>query len=144
MMWLLNQPLVPLVDSQVPHLLLEVVWAFRSTEVVSWMTAECRRQTTTPEATSETCVINFHSFSEESYPFLLSPFWLFGLLFLHLYTCFHTVISCWSCTLRKLPPLTSDLYPYKLLSVLKSSFTLCSQYQFFTHLFSFPPSSYTN
>lgn len=79
-------------------------------------------------------------------PFSPEPFFAvwFIFLLLHLYTCFHTVISCWSCTSRKLPPWTSDLYPYRLLPLLKSTFTLCSQYQFFMCLFSFQPSSYKN
>lgn len=41
---------------------------------LSWVSAESREQSAKPEATSETCVASFHSFSRECYPFLLSPF----------------------------------------------------------------------
>lgn len=138
-MWLLNQPLVSLVDCQVLHLLWKFVWTFKSTEVVSWMSAESRQQTATPETASETCVASFHSFSEECY-----PFWLLGLFFFSFIFTLHLLSHCHqrSCTSRKLPPWTSDLYPYRLLPVSKSAFTLCSQYQFFMHLFSLQPSSY--
>lgn len=135
-MWLLNQPLVSLVDCQVLRLLWKFVWTFKSTEVVSWMSAESRQQTATPETASETCVASFHSFSEECY-----PFWLLGLFFFSfIFTLAFTLSS--KVTSRKLPPWASDLYPYRLLPVSKSAFTLCSQYQFFMHLFSLQPSSY--
>lgn len=62
-------------------------------------------------------------------------------LFLHLYSTLAFTLSS-KFTSRKLPPWTSDLYPYRLLPVSKSAFTLCSQYQFFMHLFSLQPSSY--
>lgn len=145
MMWLLNQPPVPLVDSQMLHLLLKVVWAsgHRSGEldVSKEQTADCN----TRGHLRKLCC-QFPLFIWTMLPFSPEPFFTvwFIFLFLHLFTCFHSFISCWSCTSRKLPPWTSVLYPYRLLPVLRSTFTLCSQYQFFMHLFSFQPSSYKN
>lgn len=71
-------------------------WAFRSTEVVWWMAVVCDHNIR--DSLRNLYVSSFYFFSEECYPFLLSPFGLFDLFFfsfifaLHLFSRIHFLV----------------------------------------------------
>lgn len=87
---------------------------------LSWMSAESRKQTATPEATSETCVASFHSFSEKCYPFLLNPFWLFGLFFFSFIFTLAFILS------SAVGPVPQENYHLELLVCVRTGFCMFS------------------
>lgn len=83
----MSQLVVPLVDSHLLHLLFKVVWAFRSTEVMCWMTAGSSTWPERQRQPQKPLRCQFLLFLWRMLPFSLEPFWTVWFIFLFLHLC---------------------------------------------------------